>query len=423
VSRLTAPISRNITATNLAKNLTCNFDPITPGSPDLSGLPAKKRLAMRFRYLLSDQHGDIELCAKDLEQPFLISPTEKHPFLTLADYFGTLEKFIRSDEENILHSVLKKHVLTDISEVIIRSEKHGAFYHIASIEISGPGEHIKIAVASALSESARKSLNEEYCLLQQLSAINPEFIPQIYSKKSVTWETDSGSKQFFLVSGEWLDGFHEWHLSEDAESGERKILLWDYENGYRYLTAVESHELLRQVAYILTFYYDQVSFRQIYPWHHGAGDFVAQAGADGTISVKLITARQYDPLVQFDQAEEADRLVGAIHFLLNLSLRIRLDRFDGVGEPAWIDDFAITAAVTGFFTALAATKAEDRLLIGDAGEFLEIMQSFDTREIFDMYESLLEIYADEDQDDFHLIREKLADHAAELYKTLQNFSL
>ncbi|MFC1845307.1 hypothetical protein ACFLZ5_11055 [Thermodesulfobacteriota bacterium] len=383
-----------------------------------------KRLAMRFRYLLSDQHGDIELCAEDLEQPFLISPTEKHPFLTLADYFGALQQFIMLHVENKILSVFKvNHPLTDISEIIIRSEKHGAFYHIASIEISGTAEHIKLAVTSALSESARKSLAEEYCILQQLSAINSDLIPQIYSKKSVIWETGSGSEKFLMVSGEWLDGYHEWHLSEDAKSGDSKIHLWDYAKGYRFLSDAESYEMLRQVAYILTFYYDQTSFCQVYPWHHGAGDFVVKAETVGAISVKLITARQYDPLVQFDRAEEADRLIATIHFLLNLSLRIRLDRLDGVGEPAWLDEFAVDAAIAGFFAGLAATQAEDRLLIGPAEEFLEILQSFDAREIYDMYESLLEIYAGEDQDDFHLIQEKLADHAAELYKTLQNFSL
>jgi len=379
---------------------------------------------MRFRYLLSDQHGDIELCAEDLEQPFLISPSEGHPFLTLADYFGALQKFTLFQVENKLLSVfIKNYALTDISEIIIRSEKHGAFYHIASVEIAGPGENIKFAVTSALSDSARTSLDEEYFIFQQLSVINSDLIPKIYSKKSVTWKKDSVPEEFLMVSGEWLDGYHEWHLSDDPESGVRKILLWDYENGYRYLTAMESYELLRQVAYILAFYYDQVSFRQIYPWHHGAGDFVAKAAAGGTISVKLITARQYDPLVQFDRAEEADRLVATIHFLLNLSLRIRLDRLDGVGEPAWFDEFAVDAAVAGFFAGLAATQADDRLLIGPAEEFLEIMQSFDAEEIFDMYDSLLQIYADEDQDDVNLIQEKIADHAVELYKTLQEFSL
>jgi hypothetical protein len=226
-----------------------------------------------------------------------------------------------------------------------------------------------------------------------------------------------------MVLGEWLNNYHEWHLSDDPESKKQKIHLWDYENGYRFLTDAESYELLRQVAYILTFYYDQSSFCQIYPWHHGAGDFVAKAEVAGAISVKLITARQYEPLVQFDQAEEADRLVAAIHFLLNLGLRIRLDRLAGVGEPVWLGTFAVHAAVAGFFTGLAATRKNDRLRIGPVGEFLEIMQSFDTQEIYDMYESLLEIYAEEDQDDFRLIQEELADHAAELYEVLQEFSL
>jgi hypothetical protein len=378
---------------------------------------------VRFRFLLSDQHGDITLSAEDIEQPFLINPSEKHPFLTLADYYGALQKFITQDDGHALQSVLKEHDnFADISEIIIRSEKHGAFYHIASIEIIGLGEKIKLAVTTALSETARSFLADEVIILQQLSGIAANFLPTIYCKESLIWQVESGSEKFFLVLGEWLDGYHEWHLSDDPESGDRRIHLWDYKKGYRFLSNAESYELLRQAAYILTYYYDQVDFRQIYPWHHGAGDFVTKCDS-GTISVKLITARQYEPLVQFDQAEEADRLVAAIQFLLNLCLRIRLDRLDGVGEPAWIGNFAVHAAVNGFFAGLAATQAQDRLSIGPVADFLEIMQSFEAQEIYDMHESLLEIYAEEDQDDFRLIQAKLPGHAAELHEVLQGFSL
>ncbi len=62
-------------------------------------------------------------------------------------------------------------------------------------------------------------------------------------------------------------------------------------------------------------------------------------------------------------------------------------------------------------------------MIGSVADFLEIMRSFDAREIYDMHESLLGIYAEEDQDDFRLIQEELADHAAELHEALQEFSL
>ena len=378
---------------------------------------------MHFQFLISDPHGDIALSPEDLEQPFLINPEEQHPFLTLADYFKALENLILLDDANILHAVLQQHhALADISEIIIRSEKHGAYYHIASVEIIGLDENIKFALTTALSEPAKTALNEEYFILQQLSEITSNFIPKIYCKESVTWKTDSGSEEFLVVLGEWLEGYHEWHLSDDPGSGTRKIHLWDYKNGYRFLSDAESYELLLQASSILTHYYNQVSFRQIYPWHHGAGDFIVKAEPD-VISVKLITARNYEPLVHFDQAEEADRLVAAIQFLLNLCLRIRLDRLDGVGEPAWIGNFAVHAAVNGFFAGLAATQAQDRLSIGPVADFLEIMQSFDAQEIYDMHESLLEIYAEEDQDDFRLIQAKLPGHAAELHEVLQGFSL
>ena len=378
---------------------------------------------MRFRFFLSDQHGDIALSAEDLEQPFLINPSEKHPFLTLADYFGALQQFIAQDDGKVLKSVLKeRHALADISEVILRSEKHGAFYHIASVEIIGPNKKTKLAVTTALSETARSFLAEEALVLQQLSDIAADFLPTNYCKESLTWQADSGSEKFLILVGEWLDGYHEWHLSDDPKSGERRINLWDYKKGYRFLSSAESYELLRQAAFILTYYYNQVDFRQIYPWHHGAGDFIVNAES-GAISVKLVTARQHQPLVHFKQAKEADRLVAAIQFLLNLSLRIRLDRLDGVGEPAWMGVFAVHAAVNGFFDGLAATQAQDRLSIGPIEDFLKIMQSFETQEIYDMHESLLEIYAEEDQDDFRVIQAKLPGHAADMHEALQGFTL
>ena len=383
---------------------------------------------MHFRFLLSDPHGDRELSPEDLEQPFLTSPSEKHPFLRLKDYFGALQEFIMPAGGNHFRPSLAKLNLQDsalpgaISEVLLRSEKHGAFYHIASAELLGPEKNVRFAITTALSESARISLQEEYGILQQLSRIAPEYLPALFCRETVTWPTDSGTAEFLMVAGEWLHGYHEWHLSGSPGAKRQQIRLWDYEKGFCYLSDAESYEIMRQAAYILTYYYDQASFRQIYPWHHGAGDFVVKV-EPGAVQVKLITARQYEPLVHFNGEEEADRLVAAIHFLLNLGLRIRLDRLDGVGEPAWLDDFAVQAAVAGFFAGLGASKEANRLMIGPAADFLEIMQSFDVQEIYDMYGSLLEVYADEHEDDFLLIREKLPAHAAELHRALQEFSL
>jgi len=378
---------------------------------------------MHFRFLLADQYGDIELCAEELRQPFLLSPTEKHPFLTLADYFGALEKFLTQDDGRILHFILNgEQSRENIDEIVIRSEKHGAFYHIASFSLTGRGGSKKFAVTTAISEPARLSLAEEIGILQQLSDIAADFIPEIYCHGTVKWETESDEEKFLMVLGEWLSGYHEWHASEVPGTGEYKIKLWDYENGYRFLDDAETFALLQQAAYILTYYYDQASYRQIYPWHHGAGDFIAKCES-GETTVKLITARQYEPLVDFDQYEEADNLVAAIHFLLNLTLRMRLDRLDGVGEPVWLDTYGVRAALAGFFAALAAGQKNGRLKIVPAEDFLEIMRSFNAAEILEMYASLLEIYADEDQDDFNLIREKIGAHSEELQQEIQNLEL
>lgn len=387
-----------------------------------------KRDGMLFRFLLSDPNGDIELSPEDLDQPFLVSPLEQHPFLTLKDYFESLKQFITCKDGSLLQEALERqNCITPgepatISEFIIRSEKHGAFYHIASIEPVGLGQQARFAVTTALSEPAKESLQEEFFIMQQLSAMDTNLLPQLFGMETVTCRTEAGAAEFVMVLGEWLAGYHEWHLSFDPASGRQQMQIWDYDQGYRFLPDAESYEVLRQAAFILTYYYDQGSFREVYPWHHGAGDFVVRVEPDD-ISVKLITVRQYEPLVHFEESEGADRLIAAIHFLLNLSLRVRLDRLDGVGEPAWIDDFAVRAAVQGFIDGLAAVQEEGRLHIGNAEEFMEIMRSFDGQEIYDMYGSLLAIYAEEDEDDFRLIQEMLPEHAEELFGVLQEFIL
>jgi hypothetical protein len=382
---------------------------------------------MHFQFLLSGPHGDIEPLPETLARPFLISPEEEHPFLTLADYFGALQQLLMLADGRVVLAALKKkggqaaQELAAASTVLLRSEKHGAYYHIASVEIAGPGAHVKFAVTTALPGPAKATLEREYKLLQELAGRAPSYLPEVFCRERVAWKTDRGVAEFLMVAGEWLAGYHEWHASPDTGSGKQRIQLWDYDNGFRFLSDAESYEIMRQAACILTCCYDQSSFCQIYPWHHGAGDFVVSPGPGG-VSVKLVTARQYGPLVHFDGEEPADRVVAAIHFLLNLCLRMRLDRLNGVGAPAWLDEFAVHAAVEGFFSGLAAVTPANRLQLGPVVDFLEIMKAFDAREICGMYESLLQIYAEEDEDDFRLIQEKLPGHAEELHEALQRFS-
>jgi hypothetical protein len=61
---------------------------------------------MHFHFLLSGPQGDIEFSAEFLEQPFLLSPTEKHPFLSLGDYFKAIQKMLLQDNGRALNTAL-----------------------------------------------------------------------------------------------------------------------------------------------------------------------------------------------------------------------------------------------------------------------------------------------------------------------------
>ncbi|MCD6214526.1 MAG: hypothetical protein J7J46_06080, partial [Candidatus Desulfofervidus sp.] len=93
------------------------------------------------------------------------------------------------------------------------------------------------------------------------------------------------------------------------------------------------------------------TFSQIYPWHHAAGDFVANI-KHNKIAVKLTTVRGYEPIVGFIKDNNINPIFALIQFFLILSLKMRLDKFDGIGEIGWLGNFCVKATVEGFFEAL-----------------------------------------------------------------------
>jgi hypothetical protein len=73
-----------------------------------------------------------------------------------------------------------------------------------------------------------------------------------------------------------------------------------------------------------------------------------------------VAARQYGPLIGPEDLPWEEAL---FLFLLNVTLRMRLDRLDGVGEIAWAGEGCVSSTIDGFFLAL-----EEKV---DRGEFTE----------------------------------------------------
>ncbi len=384
---------------------------------------------MKINYLFSSPDGDIALTPEDLARPFLITPTESHPFLTLGDYFGSIEAFLLKDPTKPLYSILKERFdkqteINRIQEILIRSEKHGALYHPASIEVLVEGKQLKIAVSTAVSEKGKVWLAREYNILTQLkNAYNLPYLPKVYLQGEVECKVgENKHATLVMLMADWFEGYHEWHLSVDKTDDTQKICIWDLNNGNRYASKNEAFEIFRQASKILTLYYDTNTFNQIYPWHHAAGDFIVGT-RNGSIDVKLTTARRYESIMDSFSDDSVNPIIAMIYFFLNLTVRIQIDKLDGVGKTVWAGDFSAGAATAGFFEALMIMETEGRYDLGKVEDLLSLFQSFNEEELEELFQSLITLYHEDDPEDLAVIRENLGTHINLLYQTLRDFRL
>ena len=278
--------------------------------------------------------------------------------LTYGDYFAGLEAFL-TDAASLaaLQEVGAENGLTGgdgFAELVVRAEKHGALYHPASVTARSAGGEIKLCVNVAATPAAVALLEQEAGLL---SGLRERFTPQFLPCPRVFGQV--GALAFLLE--DWFAGYHEFH-----QNGAGQVRLWDYDAGERLLSQAQTLELYRQAACILTRYYHVDSGASIGPWHHAAGDFVARVAGDA-VSVKLITVRGYGAGQDFAEAGELADKLAALAFFTNLTMRVRLDRVDGVGELVLAGDDVAVAAVQGFVAGLGALGLDAATVQGILG--------------------------------------------------------
>jgi len=363
---------------------------------------------MIVHYFFSSSEGDVLLDEKTLDRAFLLNPFETHPFLNLRDYFESIERFI-----------LNNALFTDpIDQILIRSEKHGSLYHVASVEITGHGARKKFAVSTAFSETRRKLLLHEHETMKYLNKqFSYRYLPEVYRASETLCSNANGSESVVMSVAEWLEGFHEWHLTADQE-GKQAVLVWDMEKGNRTASIEEGRSIFREASRILTLYYDPKTYRQIYPWHHAAGDFVVRS-AGNMPEVKLTTARNYLPLIFFPEKAGPNPVTALVAFLLNMTVQMRLDKVGGVGEPIWAQEEFVTPSLEGFFSALQTIKAERRYDLGNGPDVRSFLKKFSPGELHRLYAPLMDSYREEKPTDFPVIAKNLEGHITTLWQSLQ----
>jgi hypothetical protein len=308
----------------------------------------------------------------------------------------------------------------EVSRIEIIAEKHGSDYHPARIRVhTGDGVR-QFVVNVAVTERGRERISKEFPLLLRLGKEFPErFIPRVHYSASVPVSTADGSRSTLtMFLGEWLEGYYEFHLSGSEADGTLATVLWDTDGGYGSLDDRDAEEIFRKAAHILTYYYDTETFREIFPWHHAAGDFVGGRFGNG-IDVKLITVRQYAPRMGFADRSRDDRPTALIFFLANLTVRMRLDRLDGVGDTAWAGRHAVEGTVAGFLSGLEAKVEQGLCPASLPGEFSRAAGNTDPADLTEIFKIVLESYH-EDAPDLPVATRHLPDHILQVYGLLRD---
>jgi hypothetical protein len=387
-----------------------------------------------IQYLISSPYGDIPADESRWDLP-LEGDELKTPYRI---YFHSIKDFLSKDEFKPLLSKISKELgeelqFKDIFEIIIRTEKHGVLYHPASVELILKDSRLKFGLNVAVSDTGRYWLKEEFGVLHKLHAkFALPYLPKVYSYGEF-------NTMSFLLE-EWFEGYHEFHISRD-EDGTQKLKLWDFDKGYKYLTSEQSFEIYKKASQILTLYYDLEDFSQVLAWHHAAGDFVVKippspplpkGGLGGfmgprklsaeKIDIRLTTARKYEPFIGFIDSNALNPILALCYFFLNLTMKMRLDKLDGLEELVWADDTCIEATLIGFFEAMQTKGSlKPYLNLAKAEDFLSLLKSFTQEELKTIIISLIDQYRD--TSDYPVIMSNIDDHIDKLCITLQNLPL
>jgi hypothetical protein len=342
-----------------------------------------------------------------------------------GDYFQAARCFLKHDEYRAVAFAcgrcLQKGIQPeDIQEIRIFLEKHGQFYHPARIEVACDGHPVSLVLNVAVSEAGKACIQQEYQFLKALNQNYPlAYLPQVYRQGDVEIKNNAKIGMFL---GQWFDAYSEFHICTDPSDHKNKIRVWDSEGGHFFLSARQTVDLYAQAAGILTYYYDLESFEQILPWHHASGDFVVKAAND-KVDLKLITVRRYASLFHQPDDSKSIRkdaeliLQAMLVFLLNLSIRMRLDRLDGVGEMVWADDSAVYGTLTGFLRSLALKSAVPALPDSPIRCFQYYLSCCTQNDLFDLSMAILNAYNPKAAE-VPVVRQHLKAHVDTLYRAV-----
>ncbi|MEW6184788.1 MAG: hypothetical protein AB1585_03505 [Thermodesulfobacteriota bacterium] len=382
------------------------------------------QISFSFSFLPQETKNDQDLFDRPLplSQSDFSGPVQSS--WTYRRYFQAIEGVLALDNFAALKDAvacrLNLTVKTiDLEEIDIYAEKHGNWYHPVRIEVKTSGSRTTFVLNGALTEKGRWILEREVRTLMVLKdRYRYPWLPTVYFHNKtdmLSFPNEEGLPSFGFFIADWFEGFLEFHLSSVPGDPNPRLLLWDGNQDPSYLSKDQEGEVYRQIAKILTCYYNPITYEQIFPWHHGAGDFVVRA-AGGEIEVRLVTVRQYGPLVDPQRTNPEEAL---LLFFLNLTLRMRLDRLDGVGETTWAGDHCLASTYAGFLDGLRIMEGEGALPPSFLSLFFNKLEGLSLEDLTERFSAILDSYNPQ-APDFPVVKENMVSHLLWVSKVLDH---
>ena len=382
-----------------------------------------------FNYFLSDENYYIEKGSNLWNVPL---PCDRKQFaekskqditsrITYGNYFCAVTSFLgKNDFEIIVKAAsesLKCNIKdSDIEQINIFLEKHGKFYHPARLQVKLSENILTFALNCAISEPGLNCINREYKILKKLGHnFSLPYIPEIYESGSV-YIKEPAVKMIILM-GEWFEGFNEFHISKKKRD---RIIVWDQKKGDFFLSPEEALQLYTQASMILTCYYNIETFEQIFPWHHAAGDFILKKEEEKLL-LRLITVRQYAPMLENidTSCQDTENMLDALFlFFLNLSIRMRLDRLDGVGEIAWANNIAVKGVLNGVMEGLALKSVSGFTRPVNIC-FMEYLLKLSKKDLLDILQFVADSY-NHRSPELGIIKNSINEHGDTLYAAINS---
>ncbi len=348
---------------------------------------------------------------------------EKTISYTIGDYFLAAHKFLKNNNYKVLekglnHTLSYKVSAEEIVSIKICLEKHGPFYHPVKVSVVLKNkETVLFVLNGAVSDAGLATIENEYRYLKELSgdkcnkdkSVLKDFIPLVFAMDFI----QSGSRKTGFFLAQWFDGFEEFHIVK-TRNGNRTGILKD-DGSFALISNSDAMIIYEKASKILTLCYGITTLKQIFPWHHAAGDFVVKI-ENSIVNVKLVTVRGYNILM-----ESENIFLGLLFFFLNLTLRMRIDRDRGTKEYIFLADSVVKACVTGFISGLKENLAKDSNLNKEKDDFynlfLEFMKSFDQKHFLNIFIMIMDSCNQETRETL-IIKQNLEQHAKAVFLCL-----